>query len=666
MALIIAGRGRGRGWPCTIILMIHLVVTIFGASDTDLLLKFKESLQFNGDPLSSWNATMPPCNGGKPNWPHIFCYNGNTWGIKLERMGIKGSIDVDSLKGLPYLRTISLMHNNLQGSWPELNKLPGLKAVYLSDNQFSGEIPGDAFAGMQWLKKIYLSNNKFSGPLPSSLTTMPRLRELRLEGNQFKGTIPELPPTLRSLCVANNELEGQIPRNLTKFPRASFAPGNKKLCGFPLKNRCASNKTSLASVLVLAILALLALLVIAFILLLFLHKKKKQRKEERTHHHHQPPIITTHHHQPPITTTTASTREPAETSLPLETPPSIPSTLHKKVGDLSDDIDGGGSVRSLKSSNIGSSRGSKKSESLRLSFVKLEEGSEEFDMQDLLKASAEILGSGPYSSSYKASLLSGTKMVVVKRYKQMNNCNKDEFQEHMRRIGMLNHPNLLPLVAYYFRKEEKLLVTDFVANGSLCVRLHGHQALGLPSLKWPTRLKIVKGISIGLEFLYKEMPSLIAPHGHLKSSNVLLNESYEPILADYALVPLINQELAPDIMVIYKSPEYLQQGRVTKKSDVWSLGILILEILTGKIPSNFLQQGKGSELSLANWVDSIVPEQWSGEVFDKQMGASKENEVEISKLLRIALACCEADVNKRLDIKEAVERIQEVKESGGN
>ncbi|MED6219705.1 actin-regulating kinase prk1 [Stylosanthes scabra] len=652
MALIITGRGHRRSWPCTIILNIHLLVTVVAASDTDLLLKFKESLQFNGDALSSWNATTPPCNGGKPNWPHILCYNGNTWGIKLERMGIKGSIDMDSLKGLPYLRTISFMHNNLEGSWPELNRLPGLKAVYLSDNQFSGEIPGDAFAGMQWLKKIYLSNNKFSGRLPSSLTTMPRLRELRMEGNQFKGTIPELPPTLRSLCVANNQLEGQIPRNLTKFPRASFAPGNKKLCGFPLRNRCASNKTSLASVLVLAILALLAILLIA-LFLLCLHKKKKQRKEEEEITHHQPPIITT---------TTSAAREP-ETSLTLEAP-SIPSTLNKKVGDLSEDVDGG-SVRSLRSNN-GSSRGCKKAESLRLSFVKLEEGREEFDMQDLLKASAEILGSGPYSSSYKASLLSGTKMVVVKRYKQMNNCSKDEFQEHMRRIGMLTHPNLLPLVAYYFRKEEKLLVTDFVGNGSLCVRLHGHQALGLPSLKWPTRLKIVKGISSGLEHLYKEMPSFIAPHGHLKSSNVLLNESYEPILTDYALVPLINQELAPDIMVIYKSPEYLQQGRVTKKSDVWSLGILILEILTGKIPSNFLQQGKGSELSLANWVDSIVPEKWSSEVFDKQMGASRENEVEISKLLRIALACCEADVNKRLDIKEAVDRIQEVKESGGN
>ena len=172
----------------------------------------------------------------------------------------------------------------------------------------------------------------------------------------------------------------------------------------------------------------------------------------------------------------------------------------------------------------------------------------------------------------------------------------------------------------------------------------------------------MKGIAKGLEYLYKDMPSLIAPHGNLKSSNVLLTESFEPLLCDYGLVPVINQDLAQDIMVVYKSPEYLHHGRITKKTDVWCLGILILEILTGKFPANFLQQGKGSEVSLANWVQSVVPEEWTGEVFDKEMGATKNSEGEMVKLLKIALGCCEGDVDKRWDLKEAAEKIQEVKE----
>lgn len=94
-----------------------------------------------------------------------------------------------------------------------------------------------------------------------------------------------------------------------------------------------------------------------------------------------------------------------------------------------------------------------------------------FDLHDLLRATAEILGSGTFGASYKATILSDN--VVVKRYKQMNNVGREDFHEHMRRLGSLTHPNLLPLVAYYYKREEKLLVSDFVENGSLAFHLHG-------------------------------------------------------------------------------------------------------------------------------------------------------------------------------------------------
>jgi serine/threonine protein kinase len=199
--------------------------------------------------------------------------------------------------------------------------------------------------------------------------------------------------------------------------------------------------------------------------------------------------------------------------------------------------------------------------------------------------------------------------------------------------------------------------------------LSGRQGLGLPCLDWPTRLKIVKGIAKGLKHIYNELPSLIAPHGHLKSSNVLLDESLKPLLTDYGLIPVMNQEHAQELMVAYKSPEYLQHGRITKKTDVWSFGILILEILTGKFPANILQQGKGpsEEDSPFSWVLSVVPEGCSAEeVFDKEMGGSKNSEGEMRKLLKIGLACCEGDVEKRWDLKEAVERVKELRENDGD
>lgn len=112
----------------------------------------------------------------------------------------------------------------------------------------------------------------------------------------------------------------------------------------------------------------------------------------------------------------------------------------------------------------------------KLHFVR--NGTERFELQDLLRASAEVLGSGSFGSSYKAILLSGPAM-VVKRYKQMSNMGKEDFYEHMRKLGTLSHPNLLPLVAFYYKKEEKLLITDFAENGSLASHLHGKLILSI-------------------------------------------------------------------------------------------------------------------------------------------------------------------------------------------
>lgn len=211
------------------------------------------------------------------------------------------------------------------------------------------------------------------------------------------------------------------------------------------------------------------------------------------------------------------------------------------------------------------------------------------------------------------------------------------------------------------------MVSSYVDNVSLAVHLHGNSR-SHPSLGWPARLKIIKGVAKGLVYLYNELPSLIVPHGHLKSSNVLLNESFEPLLTDYGLVPVVNQEHAQDIIVAYKSPEYKQNGRITKKTDLWSFGILILEILTGKFPANYLQQGKGSDTNtdtdLVTWVHSVVHEdnKCTSEVFDKDMGATKNSEGEMLKLLKIGLACAQTDVEKRCDLKEAVEKIEDLKD----
>ncbi|GMI81079.1 pollen receptor like kinase 1 [Hibiscus trionum] len=610
----------------------------YALPESEALLKFKSALH-NANALQSWdNNPNPPCNGQTANWVGVLCNKGAVWGLKLENMGLFGTIDVDSLKTLPNFTTISLMNNNFNGPIPQLNKLPDLRSAYLSNNKFSGEIPPNAFDGLIQMKKLHLSQNQLTGAIPASLATLPKLTELKLDRNRFSGNIPDFKNHLQTLDLSSNQLEGPIPASLSKIDKKMFE-GNKAVCGGPL-NACestpaASNDRSRSSsssssgssssskktpTWLIVILVVVGLLIVVGILAVIMMKRPREQ----------------------------------ETSSSSSSSVEAPTANMRAKGYNKEEEQG----------SAGNSRNGKKAQEATVKLTFVRDDRVKFDLPDLLKASAEVLGSGSFGSSFKAALSVGP-VVVVKRYKQMNNAGKEEFLEHMRRIGRLTHGNLLPLVAYYYRKEEKLLVSDFVKNGSLAVHLHGHKSLGQPALDWPTRLKIVKGVAKGLAYLHKELPSLIVPHGHLKSSNILLNDSFEPLLTDYGLIPIINQESAKKLLVAYKSPEYVQQGKISRKSDIWALGILILEILTGVFPANLKGKESDEQEDMANWVKTVVGDQET-KVFDKKMGTIKDSDGELmQELLKIGLSCCEEDVEKRLDFKDAVGRIEELKHKDG-
>ncbi|KAL7096248.1 hypothetical protein ACP275_10G069800 [Erythranthe tilingii] len=627
--------------PIRIVLLVIFFLHFAAAAvepEADILIAFKNSLD-NADALSNWvQGGSPPCNGDQENWVGIFCENGTVWGLQLQNLGLEGVIDVDVLAKLPNLRTMSFMNNKFDGSLPNLSKLTNMKSIYLSNNAFSGEISPSTFSGMASLKKLHLANNQFTGQIPASLIVLKKLKELMLENNQFEGEIPQFPAGLiRTLNVSNNKLIGEIPLSLSNFPASSFG-GNKILCGAPLALCPPKQHLTLGSIIIVSI--LVAAASSALILVVFILRRRKQIP------------------QPPEAAAAAAYGHQKR-----------PDLDNMETGQLSS-VPGSGSSSPEKLHHHGGGGGGKKSSEPSVKITFLKEDRDRFDMTDLLKASAEILGSGVFGSTYKAALNNG-QVMVVKRFRHMNNVDKGEFHEHMRRLGRLSHPNVLPIVGFYYRKEEKLLVTDYAEKVSLAVHLHGNRSQSRPCPDWPTRLKIVKGVARGLMYLYNELPSLTAPHGHLKSSNVLLDGSYTPLLADYGLVPVVNQEHAQEHMISYKSPEYKSSGRITKKTDVWSLGILILETLTGRFPSNFLQHSGGGrapaaptgDVDVAAWVEAAVGDDGDNvEVLDVDMERDERSVVEMMKLLNIGLSCCQVDVDIRPDIKEAVERIEEVKE----
>lgn len=435
-----------------VVFLVHFLVYSCSAQfpgDSDVeakaLLKFKSSLTNAEAPLSNWDPATPPCSGERGNWLGVLCYNGYVWGLQLERMNLKGNIDVDALSPLRFMRAISFMGNTFEGPMPDWKKVGAIKALYLSDNRFSGQIAVDAFRGMYSLKKVHLANNNFTGALPTSLES-PKLIELKLQNNHFTGTIPKISSeSLKELDLSNNQLEGPIPSALNLMDPLAFA-GNKALCGAPLSNACdptlypppssSSPPPSQSSSRLIVIIILIVVGILLLLLVIFLLAKFCSRNES------------------------PQLGKPITAAVDIEKAPSAPAGAVAVVEVVEADAAG----------ILAGGKRSDQHQPGKLSFV--DERRHKFDLQDLMRASAEVLGSGNFGASYKAVLVDG-EALVVKRFKQMNGIAREDFHEHMRRLGRLNHPNLLPLVAYLFRKEEKLLVFDFVNNGSLAALLHG-------------------------------------------------------------------------------------------------------------------------------------------------------------------------------------------------
>uniref|UniRef100_A0A804R6B0 Protein kinase domain-containing protein n=1 Tax=Zea mays TaxID=4577 RepID=A0A804R6B0_MAIZE len=587
-------------------------------SEADVLSEFRATLRGpdpDGGPpaeLNQWATGGAPCDGNATSWPRVRrCVDGRVVVLQLEGLRLQGAApDLALLAPLRSLRSLSLSNNSLAGAFPDVSPLPALRFLFLWQNRLAGEIPDGAFAALRGLQRVDLSGNEFSGPIPSSIASSARLLSVNLANNNFSGPVPE---GLRRLG-ANVQLQG-----------------NKFLCGDMVGTPCppappsSSSASSSGGMKVLITIAIVVIAVGAVLAVAGVIAAVRARCNEPCY-------------SGGIETLGDS---PDAAKVKVTSAPAVKIEKH-----------GGATPAAGK-------RGGRRDDHGKLVFI--QEGRARFGLEDLLRASAEVLGSGNFGASYKATLLDGPAL-VVKRFKDMNGAGREDFSEHMRRLGLLVHPNLLPVIAYLYKKEEKLLVTDYMANGSLAHALHGGTRSSLPPLDWPKRLKIIKGVARGLAHLYEELPMLMVPHGHLKSSNVLLDATCEPLLSDYALAPVVTPQHAAQVMVAYKSPECAAQGgRPGRKSDVWSLGILILEVLTGKFPANYLRRGH-ADTDLAGWVNSVVREEWTGEVFDKDMRGTRSGEGEMVKLLQVGLGCCEPDVHRRWGLEEALARIEELRE----
>ncbi|KAI3825019.1 hypothetical protein L1987_06494 [Smallanthus sonchifolius] len=262
------------------------------------------------------------------------------------------------------------------------------------------------------------------------------------------------------------------------------------------------------------------------------------------------------------------------------------------------------------------------------------EGVKRFELEDLLRASAEMLGKGGFRTAYKAVLDDGN-VVAVKRLKEAAIGGRREFEHHMEVLGMLRHPNV--------------------------VRNRGPART---PLDWTTRLKVAAGAARGLVFIHHSCKSPKLSHGNLKSTNILLDKTGTACVSDFGLSAFAPPTTAPKSNG-YRAPELLTTDprKTTQKSDVYSFGVLLLELLTGKCPS-VVDNGEtryGGAVDLPRWVQSVVREEWTAEVFDLELMRYKDIEEELVGLLQIALSCTAAVPNQRPTMGYVLKMIEEIR-----
>ncbi|KAF3601911.1 hypothetical protein F2Q69_00034793 [Brassica cretica] len=518
------------------------------------------------------------------------------------------------------LEEVSLSHNQLFGSFPkECGALLHLQSLDLSYNSINGTIP-DAIDRLHNLTVLNLKRNKINGPIPERIGNISGIRQLDLSENNFTGLIPPSLANLANLSSFNvsfNTLSGPVPPILSrKFNSSSFV-GNIQLCGYSSSTPCPSpkphhtptlsptspqeprkhhRKLSVKDIILIAIGALLAvLLLLCCILLCCLIKKRAALKQKDG--------------KDKITEKTATATAAASAG--------------GEMGGKLVHFDG--------------------------PFV--------FTADDLLCATAEIMGKSTYGTAYKATLEDGNE-VAVKRLREKTTKGVKEFEAEVTALGKIRHTNLLALRAYYLGpKGEKLLVFDYMSKGSLSAFLHARGPETL--IPWQTRMKIAKGISRGLAHLHKNENMI---HENLTASNILLDEKTNAHIADYGLSRLMTAAAATNVIATagtlgYRAPEFSKIKNASTKTDVYSLGIIILELLTGKSPGE-----PTNGMDLPQWVASIVKEEWTNEVFDLEL--MRETQTvgdELLNTLKLALHCVDPSPAARPEAIQVVNQLEEIR-----
>ncbi|GAV87749.1 Pkinase domain-containing protein/LRR_1 domain-containing protein/LRRNT_2 domain-containing protein [Cephalotus follicularis] len=447
---------------------------------------------------------------------------------------------------------------------PSIGKLSRLQRLALHQNSLHGFIPNE-ITNCTELRALYLRANYLQGGIPSNIGNLSFLTILDLSSNLLKGAIPSSIgrlTRLRNLNLSTNFFSGEIPDLgiLSTFGNKSFI-GNLDLCGRQVHKPC---RTSLGFPVVLPHAA----------------SDEAEVPTKRSSHYIKGVLIGV-----------MSTLGFSLVMLLVWT-----FLLPKKEKTAKRYTEVKKQVLQESSTKLITFHGD-----LPYPSCEILEKLEALDEED-------VVGSGGFGTVYRM-VMNDCGTFAVKRIDRSREGSDQVFEREMEILGSIKHINLVNLRGYCRLPASKLLIYDYLANGSLDDLLHesGHEQR---TLNWNARLRIALGSARGLAYLHHDCcPKIV--HRDIKSSNILLEENLEPRVSDFGLAKLLVDEDAHVTTVVagtfgYLAPEYLHSGRATEKTDVYSFGVLLLELIIGKRPTDpsFVKRG----LNVVGWMNTLLRE----------------------------------------------------------
>ncbi|MBA0837416.1 hypothetical protein Goarm_009576 [Gossypium armourianum] len=261
-------------------------------------------------------------------------------------------------------------------------------------------------------------------------------------------------------------------------------------------------------------------------------------------------------------------------------------------------------------------------------------------------AADNVIGEGGYGIVYRGVLEDNSKVAVKNLLNNRGQAEK-EFKVEVEAIGRVRHKNLVRLLGYCAEGAHRMLVYEYVDNGNLEQWLHGDVGPCSP-LTWEIRMNIVLGTAKGLAYLHEGLEPKVV-HRDIKSSNILLDKQWNPKVSDFGLAKLLGSGrsyVTTRVMGTfgYVAPEYASTGMLNERSDVYSFGILLMEIISGRTPVDYSRpQG---EVNLVEWIKSMVSNRNAEGVLDPRL-PEKPSSRALKRALLVALRCVDPNAQKR-------------------